>query len=256
MGVGVARALAALLVLFTATAVQAQGRADDGSEADEARRMFEEGVARMAAGEPDRAAELLRASLARMPRPATAFNLALALRDARRPLEGLEVVAALLANEHGALDASRRAQAERLRDDLASDVAHLEVRLGGVDRAALVIDGEPRGDLARDVPARTYLAPGAHTLEARVPDGQHVEETVDLVAGERTRVLLHVGPRPLDVDSPAARRDGGGIPAWVWIASAIVVVGAGAAVAVLLATDEPEPTVDRVYGQFVTLALP
>ena len=257
MGVIAAVRRRCALVAF-AVATLAPGAAMAQPEPDaatRAREMFERGVQHIADGEPAEAVELLRASMELAPRAATAFNLALALRDAGLLLEGLEVADALVEGRYAELDGEREDQARRLRDQLASRLAQLEVQLSGSDRAELLIDAEPRGELARDAPHVVRLTPGEHVLEARVPDGPSVQERIALAAGERTRVLLHVGPRPLAPAAPTAPVDAGsGISTWVWVGLVAVLVAGGVAAFLLLSADDPEPTVDPVYGQFFTLS--
>jgi hypothetical protein len=223
--------------------------ADGDADAEAARTLFDEGMRELAAERYDGAAVLFRQSLERAPRAATAFNLGLALRDAERPREAMIVVQSLERGDYGALAADRHEEVERLREEIAEQVATLEVRLAGAERAVLRIDGEDEGVLVEDDSLTAWLDPGPHDVVAAVTDGPSVEERIDVEAGERTRMVLNVTAGTVVVES-----DEGG-SAWPWVLLGVgLAAAAGVVVAVILATSASAgPTTDPVYGRIETL---
>jgi len=259
VGVGVSRdalvgALVLIAVALPSGRVSAQQTPPDtGSPVVEARRLFEEGMAELQAERPGAAAERFETSLALSPRAATAFNLALALRDAERPREAWRVVDRLLDGAYGVVDDDRRPDVERLRDDLAARLAELEVRLAGAPRARLTIDGDDQGELAEGEARTTMLAPGTHELVAAVEDGPSLEERIELTAGERARVLFNVTTGHATVDQDGGAGDGGGASPWLWVGLGGAVLVAGAVVLAVVLASDGQPTVDDVWGRHETL---
>jgi hypothetical protein len=201
------------------------------------------------------AAELFEASLARSARPATAFNLGLALRDAGRHRDAWSVAERLLDDAYGALDVARRPEVERLRDEVLAGLAALEVLLEGASRARLTIDGTFESDLVEGAPHATALEPGPHDLVAAVTDGPALQQRIDLTAGERARVLLNVTSGVATVDSEhVGGAESGSVTPWLWVGLGAALLAAAAVVLVVaLTADASQPTIDDVYGRTETL---
>lgn len=236
--------------------------ADSGQE--QARELFEEGLA---LADADRWAEALsafRRSAALVPRPSTSYNVANALYRLDRPVEALaeldqyDRMAAVRADE----DAQRRS--ESLRELLEGAVGHVVLRVYP-ESAIVFIDGRP--SLLVGAERDLSLNPGMHSLrltnegyqphlrEIRVERGGRQALSVELkplppepapspvsigasdAAAMRieTNPVAPRGPAP-DDRKPFVKRPG----FWVMIGViAAAGIGAGVAVAVIRNNDSP-----------------
>jgi hypothetical protein len=179
--------------------------------------LFEQGVAAMQAEHPQEAVDLFRRSFAIVERPATAYNLAVALertgrvRDAVAALEEYFRVAPE--------DDGRRSDAAAMRTDLTARIVDVTLRVEPED-ATVEIDGEAREETGAE---RNYvLDPGSHTLVISA-DG-FVTETLLVAASGAQEVSL---ARPV-LSREEARAASGADDPMPWI-----VVGASAGVAVV-----------------------
>lgn len=163
------------IVLFAPVAA---AQPDAGGSA-RARVLFEQAMAAMDDGSYDLAIEQLDESLALTPRPATAFNLALALRGAGRTSDAIAVLEALLAGAHGTLRAPQRRAAEELRTEASADLATVRVRVGGASELELRIDGV-RIDAEAGAWNEQRVDPGAHVITASAPDHATIERSITL----------------------------------------------------------------------------
>lgn len=189
-------ALAAFLMiaLLTSHAVlpseaSAQPRADTAR----ARRLFEEAMTSMDDGAYDVAIERFQASLALAPRPATAFNLALALRGAGRIREAIATLDALLAGEHGPLRDQQRGEADQLRTEATTDLATVRVRVSGPADLELRVDGE-RVAAEPGAWVEHRLDPGEHVVTASAPDHATVERPIALARRAWSELDLALEP--------------------------------------------------------------
>ena len=213
----------------------------------EARELFEQGYAALVDGRFPEARDLLAQSLEREGRPATAFNLVLALLGTEQPLDAAGVCERLLAGGYGELAADARAEAERECARAEREVGAILVAVDVAD-AQVAIDGEAV-DAAERGPFR--VNPGPHVVSASVPDGRRAEGRVRVGRGETVQVTLELGPA-LDTGST----DSDGAPIWPWIAlgaGAAIVIGVVALVLVSSNEGEGELVTDPVFG--VTAAL-
>ena len=170
--------------------VAAQPRSADTARA---RRLFEEAMTSMDDGAYDVAIERFEASLALAPRPATAFNLALALRGAGRIREATATLDALLAGAHGTLRDAQRGEAEQLRTEAATDLATLRVRVAGPPTLELRIDGE-RVEAQPGAWVEERLDPGEHVVTASAPDHATIEHPIALARRAWSELDLTLEP--------------------------------------------------------------
>lgn len=207
---------------FLVCAVPDAARGDDD---DQARRLFEEGTAAVHVEAWDRAVDRLERSLALSARPATAFNLVLALDGGHRLVRARALCVEVLEGHYGALDDERRGRAESVCARIAASVPHLEVSVGGASEIELRIDGEPAGALADGGRLERDVDPGRHILTASAAERRGEERVVMLGPGERQSIELRVH-----------MMSGGDGDAWVpWVLTAGGVALVGALVAIVLA---------------------
>ena len=222
---------------------------------DEARQLFARGEVAFAEGRLADARRLFRQSLDLHPHQATAFNLALAMREAGAYLDSDALYAELLDGRFGALDEERRREVAGLRAEVRARIGRLRVRVHGAARSEVLVDGRIVARAASSETTEAEVDPGEHVATARAADYLPVDETVHVEAGETVSIRLAltepIGRAPIAV-GPV---DSGGASLWPWIALAAAVAVAGAAVTVLLLTgdDEPDLPPDLVFGRATTL---
>lgn len=222
---------ACLLVLSHAGAAVAQSAPEDPA-AEEARRLFEEGLGFADADDWERAVERFRRALALRESAPIRYNLARSLASLGRVTEALEEAARILA-QPGA-DAAARAAATELRSELQARLGRLTVVVAGESAGAHVtIDGRPLRPEALGAPAVV----GAGVRVARLVRGADeldVQE-VEVPPGGTAAVVL---------EAPSAARATGGADDWVApvvVGVAVVLVGAAVLAGVLLAEAGSQP---------------
>lgn len=189
-----------LLILLLATHVSAQDtEATSESAPDavaEARQLFELGTRAVHEGRFREADEALSRSLVLVPRPATAFNLVVALRGLGAMVRASEVCERQLLG--AALDAAQEAEARTLCEEVRRSVAQLIVRATGDTPFVLRIDGALEGELAPGDERILALDAGDHHLLA-LAEGSSREHDVRLPPGGSITLTLSA-PRPMGVD--------------------------------------------------------
>jgi hypothetical protein len=179
-----------VLAVVAATAVAPVAAQQPSGEA-RARSLFELGVAAAAEERWDEAVALFRSSLEIAERPATAYNLAVALDRlalVREALAALETYFRLA----GPAD-SRRDNAEALRRELGGRIASLRIEVEPPE-ALVEIDGEPQPGSGRR--REIAIDPGEHVVRVAAEGHATRRIRIDVVAGttiERT-VELEVDP--------------------------------------------------------------
>ena len=168
---------------------------------EEARQLFDDGIA--AAREQDfvRALELFRRSNLLHPNPTVTFNIGLCHQKMGDAPAAVQAFRDYLEEGGTELAEDRIARTQELIDGLAPQVG--AVRISAVDPGGEVfLDGErlhasPLDDVR-------YVAPGAHTIEGRWPDTEAVEQSVDVLPGiEGPLYVRLVRPEPfLDLPPP------------------------------------------------------
>ncbi len=248
------------LGLVASSFVAAQASADDSARA---RVLFERGYEALMAGRFPEARDLLRDSLAAQARPATAFNLVLALLGTEEPVAAGNICDGLLEGGYGALDGPHRREAVRECARANREVGTLVVDVSdaadgdgtppAVRVDAAVVATEERTDGTQSV----RVDPGIHVVSARSPDGRSVDERVTVGRGETVSVALSLPPS-LTSDERTTGESG---PPWLLIGiGAAVAAAIGIAIAIAIAVASAsgdsgtnEPITDPVWG--VTMAL-
>lgn len=175
--------LVTLLVLAAASPALAQ-------EAGDPRALFESGSAALEAHDFERAVADLERSLELAPRPGTAANLAVALRELGRPAESVAVFDRLLAGELGELSDEMRTAIEAERQLTAPQRAILTLRsTTDVDADVRIGDAEPLA-LPAGQSVEHALDPGNHAVAASAPGHEPLELEVQLDEGERQTVVV------------------------------------------------------------------
>ncbi|AKF03759.1 tetratricopeptide repeat protein [Sandaracinus amylolyticus] len=168
--------------------------APDDATIARARELFELGHGAMDQGRFELAIEHLSASLAIAARPATAFDLAIALRGAGHPTHAVEILDGLLAGSYGALRSAQRDEVVRLRAATAADVAHVRIRVAPQGEIELRIDGLRVDDIAPGAWIERALDPGRHAITASAPARVPAERVVVLERGGHAEIELELAP--------------------------------------------------------------
>ena len=196
---------AALLFLIGSVTARAQ-------EADEpqARAEFERGMALLDAGHAAEAVTAFEASLARLERAATMFNLVVALVEAGRRAEAATMIERYLILPSAT--AQRKAALRERLVDLRGELARVRVTDPPRD-AAITLDGGRA--IALGTPQTPfYLEPGTHRLELMRVDEEPVTITFEARRGETVAVDLAVASAPEVAETPAP--GGGRVALWPW----------------------------------------
>ncbi|MEM9070735.1 MAG: PEGA domain-containing protein [Myxococcota bacterium] len=190
MGRAVVR-MALCSVLVFSTLDSAAQNADNVAEA---RRLFEAGVAALDDSRFAEAADLLEQSLALRDSPSARFNRALALRGAGRYREAIEECDRTLSIATAARHRGLRQQATRMKDELASQLVHVELVAEG-EPERIEVDGEV---LARSGGTHQLVRdPGPLVITLRRDGYAPVEHRAELEAGARETVRLNAATSPL-----------------------------------------------------------
>ncbi len=217
----------ALVLLFFSLLLPAQTKAQSDSEGsgertvelgpDERspRERFDAAMRHLEAGEFADAILHFEASLAAAPRPATAYNLAIARRGVGDPRGAQDLCAAMLEGRYGDLDPQGRREVEALRDGLGMRIAHVSLHLspsaprGEGEAITLTVGDDAPLSLILPATALLRLNPGPH--EVRI-DGEGITAATHRIipeAGPSTmafEVALSPLPARLEVqcDAPDA----------------------------------------------------
>lgn len=177
--------LAATVWLHVATAStqpRVRVRADD-----EARRLFDEGVALIEDGRPADAIVRLAEARRLHEVPAVVYNLAIAQRALGQYVEGVASLDRYLRLAGARIEAPRRAEIEALLTELRSGIAQVTVHVA-TPGAVADIDGVPVVPERLDRPVE--LDPGRHVFRAGGP-GLRADSVIrDVPRGGRERVAL------------------------------------------------------------------
>lgn len=177
-----------LLLALAATLVSTSAGANGRSREEEAKTHFDAGLRSIQEGRFADAIAPLRKSLSEKPRPATAFNLAVALRGTGQLVEASVVFDQVLHGDYGDLSASQRAEVRTLRDQTEADVAVLSVHIVGPKDYDARLDGEVLLNDTRRV------NPGAHRLVVSARDHRTEERAIQLEKGEKRSLSVTLAP--------------------------------------------------------------
>lgn len=178
----------------------------------QARSQFDDAARAIAEGRFAEARDLLRSSLALFPRPATAFNLAIALRGTGETRAAVAVFDALLSGEYGRLNAAQQEEARTLREGAAAEIATLVVLAEGRDELELRVDALEPIRLAAGETRELALDAGDHVVLARRADGREAERRIRLERSARVDLALDLESEPdhrpgtlaIEADDPTA----------------------------------------------------
>jgi hypothetical protein len=246
--------LAALLALGAARAraqdAAAHAERPSAAQLDEARALFQRGVALADQQQFVGAAQRFREALAIHYAPAVAYNLAAALFELHQYEESFDQVQTVLRDD--STSPELRARAQKLEQALSSNVARLTVLASSTsaDDVVVRVDGEPLEPALLGTPRA--VAPGSHRVSAERRGQRVSERTIEVPS--RTAVIVDVSLIVTDPGAPAAdsAAAASGAPTgpddrarrkriWLWtgIAAGVVVLGTGVALAVVLSRDDP-----------------
>jgi hypothetical protein len=252
---GLALGLAAMAL----SAPRVHAQASTASQRALARQQFQDGVAAARAGEWDAAFEAFQSSYALVPRPITLLNLAGAMVQTGRLVEGAEAYRRFLREADSSAERHREA-AERALAELEGRLPAVRVRVLGFEEGdVLTLDGWEVSQAVLD--EELPVDPGEHEivvtraghdplrLEFAAREGASREVVVDARPESWPRTGERGGTRAPrtgsgdDVLGPtdlAPRDEGGGVlssPVF-WVITAVILVGAGVLTGVLIATSD------------------
>lgn len=247
--------LGALTVSTTAAAQSARpsrsdapwNEASETADEQQARRSFELGKQAIAGGRFSDARAHFAESLARAPRAAAAFNLAIAYRGMGLPVEALETLETIVDGAYGPVPADRLEQIRQLLDEARRDVCRLTITIGGAPPSVariLRVDGKA-GVSATDLPLTLRVNPGAHVIAVSAAGYVGIERRLELHVGESATLSLSLVPAPKQ-EAPQGRTIFSS--PWFWVATSVLVVGAAATALVVSRPTTADPVQDPVFG--------
>lgn len=193
---------AALIVLVACCGVaHAAPKQAAPVQAEEAKQLFERGMAALDAGKFALARDAFGASLALQRTRATAFNLAVALRGTGEVRAAVRLLREIEAGAYGALDAERTRQVASLAQELEATLATLSIRVSGAPWAEVRVNGELVAGKVQELtqPLGYVVDPGQVVVTAAAPGMKSVEVRPTLRPAERREVQLRLEPA---VDEP------------------------------------------------------
>jgi hypothetical protein len=173
----------ATLAALVATALPAGARADDAATQREAQARFEEGIARVKAGNFESARISFTQAYALLERPTILWNLALTDEKTGHVLEALDHFKRFV---HGPMGDADRVNAEKHIAGLMAQTAHLEVAAPA--GAQVIVDGNQAG--VAPLADAVDVLPGPHHVEVASARGGTKEADVDAGPGQRVHVSL------------------------------------------------------------------
>jgi hypothetical protein len=239
-----------LMMTVTTAAPLARGEPEAGDAAEvHAERSFDLGKQAIVAGRFADARQHFEASLARVPRVAAAFNLAVAYRGLGMPVETLETLARIEQGIYGAVREERREQIQKLSEEARRDIAHLDVHVTGAASASVQIDGRDVGVVERSAPLVVPANPGLHAIHVSAEGMRPIDESASVKAGERRVLTLSLTPAPRGGAPAPERRASVFRSGWFWLGAGVV-VAAGTIATVYVATSPAtrDPVSDPTFG--------
>ena len=193
------------LTLTIALLAPSLARAQDGEDerTAAARDLFEEGMASVAAGDLDVAADRLRRSYELRPSAVVAFNLAMALTELGRLVEATEHLRRIIRDEE-APEAVREAASSRL-ERLLPRIGRLVVTLEGPRAGARVqVSGAELPEVLIGV--AHPVDPSEHIVVALRGSETVARESVTVAEGATREVTLRLPPLPAVREAPRPER--------------------------------------------------
>jgi hypothetical protein len=239
--------------------------ADEQAQLDQARRLFEEGLAHVEAGNWVAAEQAFRSVLALRSSPVVAYNLASALARLGRLIESAEMLRAIVRDN--TVDAATRDPAQHLLNEIEPQIGSITVRvLGSTDNLVLRLDERTLG--AGELIQAISVDPGVHLVlaerEGKALASQEVnvggaapliaEVTLDLREKPKAEVVpdLRVSKLPSEEQPrPTQHTDESSVwsSPWLWSsAAAVVLVTVGVIAVVALSSGGDPELADPVTG--------
>lgn len=229
---------------------------------DEARalQLFQEGTAALRKGDMPAARARLSESARLYPHPATAFNLAVAMKGMGDAVAALEQLEPLAEGKLGALPVEQQKQVRELLASLRGQTADVQLQLVDAKEVEVAIDAVPAGRLQRNAAHRMRVNPGRRVFEFSA--NGYSTQVRDLVVGKGETAELHVAMgAPLALLRPPVAASKAEVTAppwyrrtWFYVAASTVVVVAATGAYLLLQPNEPQR--DPVFGVTQTLRVP
>lgn len=218
-------------------------------DADEARRLFEEGVDLADRTQWAEALDRFERSRAIVERPSTVYNLGNAYLHVGRPVEAAREIERYLALI-GEQDPIRRAEAARLLQSATSSIAELVLTISSTS-ARVTVDGT--ADTSGGARRVLRLNPGEHVIEVSAPDAMSLSMTIPVAMGARLERHIELTSPEVSRAPPVEREEPSILESpWLWAAIGVVVVGAAIGIGVAAGSGEREPyggTLDVVIGR-------
>lgn len=244
-------ALPCLTAVPCVTAV-AVAQAPEAEPAAEAQRLFYEGVSLLEEGRYESARAVLERALALEVRASTGFNLASALHALGRSWEAHRMLARIDGGELGPLPEGYAEPAARLREAVRAALGRLELSVAIPDEAAVRVDGEAAGVVARGSALARTLAPGAHVVVAEAEGYAPWTREVRLEPGQLARITVSLVPATaLGADPPddsTSNASDGGDDLGLAVGLTIGVVALLAVGGVVLGVVLDQPACDPLVG--------
>ncbi len=181
-------------------------RADDGSQAALAEKLFRTGRALLAEGKVREACESFRESKQLDPTPGTLVNLGSCLEALGRTASAWAVYRELAARATKRGQTARAEHASQKAAELEPQIPTLEIRIPAphrIDGLVVECDGIVLGSAA--LGTRVPVDPGGHQIVARAPGRKAWTASVDAVASRSTPVDVPLlAPSPSDPPASAA----------------------------------------------------
>lgn len=237
--------------------------AADASQLDAARKLFEEGLAHVEAGNWVQAEQAFRSVLVMRSSPVVAYNLASALARLGRLIESAELLRAIVRDP--TVDAATREPAQHLLSEIEPQIGSVTVRvLGNTENLVLRLDQRTLG--AGELVQAISVDPGVHMVAAERAGKLLASEEVNVggAAPLKTEVTLDLREKPKEPpkpdlrvsklpseERPASERDDGGSTwssPWLWTgAGAVVLLAAGIIIVAASSGGEAQPA-DPIGG--------
>ncbi|MBN8612951.1 MAG: hypothetical protein J0L92_20335 [Deltaproteobacteria bacterium] len=206
-------------------------------------------------GDYEAAVEPMTRCFDRAPRMATAFNLAIVLRNAGQARRALALLDRIESGELGAVPASRRAALASQREATLASLATIVITLPGATAASEIdVDGIETQAPSADGTATFHVDPGEHAITVG-GDVCASREVISVSRGDRREVTLESTPCSSAIATPmgepgARAVDGGGddgvlIGVGIGVGVAIVVGAIVLGVVLGSGTDRPDCTGGR-----------
>lgn len=191
--------LACLVSLLLARPVHAQ-EARTPHPTENARTLFEAGLAHVDEGAWREAEAEFRKALALRASPVIRYNLAVTLSELGQLVEAATLLSQV--DQDLGTTPALRAQLPDLLETLARRTPTLTITLeGATEHTAVLIDERPLARDALGIPQR--LDPGSHTVQLREGKRALTQQTLELPEGRAEQLVLRV-PRTAHVPPPSA----------------------------------------------------